>query len=673
LIGAMRTLGLDYLVDQLDPQGEVEDAEKWYNNLRNNDLRKLFSYLVEDAGKIEKVYIIEPLKTDSKARLTVHDLTRSLAEMLPFMKPSGSQSAQIGPIIKRTFDNKNGAGPSEKILNTTIKYFEEIAEGDKPWADYFKDILKVLKRKGLELPDGSEVSWSEDGYSNMLSCAVDKIGPQKNTAFLTVRNREGLLPGESQLYLDYLMQEKLAGERYVTADTPFKEDSVCPLCGTEKVRIFPNALKGAGINLTNADRAGVFPSINTSQAWKKYALCAPCADLLYIYKFHLLKKGGPNRDQQPFAARIAGEPTLIIPLFFPGVSLKVRRQILGEVKSYIDNIKTDVGEDEENLLDILKDRESIMNFIFLWADVGQNIDNVTGMVSNVLPSRLRRLSEINYESKSWCHALFPKYRVSIKQFDFRADLQMKALRSLFFRPGGTKVKALNTSVKLAKLKKTVAACVYLEKPIPVERFWEEMLVTARCYVMDAIKRGDCYTLLNEGEGKNGPFLTVAGWIKNFNWWIYYFKRIGVLTMEERFYEPNMDSLKPFFGPESGIDNDAKAYAFLLGVLYGKLLQVQGARNVNVGANALTWLKRLTLKGKDLPDLYIKIREKLLAYGTEGSDKVKELLTEIGWVGIKLGDKINLNETQTNYYLLLGQSMTSAVLPKKEEKGVTVND
>lgn len=136
-------------------------------------------------------------------------------------------------------------------------------------------------------------------------------------------------------------------------------------------------------------------------------------------------------------------------------------------------------------------------------------------------------------------------------------------------------------------------------------------------------------------------------------------------MGENLYEPKMEKLKPYFGQESGINSPQKAFAFLLGVLYGKVLQVQGAKGVNVGANALTWLKRLTLKGRDLPELYIKTREKLLAYETEKSADVRELINEIGNLGCRLGDNIELEETPTNYYLLLGQSMTTTILPKKE--------
>ncbi|MCL0081537.1 CRISPR-associated protein, partial [Peptococcaceae bacterium] len=136
--------------------------------------------------------------------------------------------------------------------------------------------------------------------------------------------------------------------------------------------------------------------------------------------------------------------------------------------------------------------------------------------------------------------------------------------------------------------------------------------------------------------------------------------------EKDFFEPSMKKLKSCFGPESGIDSAEKAFAFLLGILYGKLLEVQGAKGVNVGANALTWLKRLTLKGRDLPELYTKIRAKLLAYGTESNAEVRELLAELSRLGIKLGDEIRLDEVKTNYYLLLGQAMSKEVLPSKKE-------
>ena len=96
------------------------------------------------------------------------------------------------------------------------------------------------------------------------------------------------------------------------------------------------------------------------------------------------------------------------------------------------------------------------------------------------------------------------------------------------------------------------------------------------------------------------------------------------------------------------------------------MSVQAARGVNVGANALTWLKRLTLSGKDLPELYVKVREKLLAYETEKSKSVREVVEELGRLGSRVSDLDNLGETDTCYFLLLGQSLANTILPSKNK-------
>src|SRR5262249_23720665 len=156
------------------------------------------------------------------------------------------------------------------------------------------------------------------------------------------------------------------------------------------------------------------------------------------------------------------------------------------------------------------------------------------------------------------------------------------------------------------------------------------------------------------EKKKTAFLTVAGWVKQLARFRHYLELVGVQMPEKSPpYEPGVEWLKPYFGPESGLDSPAKAFAFLLGALYGKLLTVQGARGVNVGANALTWLRRLTLSGNDLPELYVKVRGKLLEYETERSAQVRELNEELGRLGVRLGEAIRLDETKTCYFLLLG--------------------
>ena len=96
------------------------------------------------------------------------------------------------------------------------------------------------------------------------------------------------------------------------------------------------------------------------------------------------------------------------------------------------------------------------------------------------------------------------------------------------------------------------------------------------------------------------------------------------------------------------------------------MKSQAARKVNVQANALSWLRRGTLAGRDLPELYAKVRQKLLEYQIEGNREVREVVTELSRLGAKLGEGIELNSPQTMYFLLLGQALVSDILPSKNE-------
>ena len=105
MIASMRELALDYLLENLK-EGDIPDnLEVWYHNLRLNSLGKLFPYLVEDSGKVDKVYILEHESADT-ARITVEDVVQGKEESggcpaykLPFMKPSGNMSPAVGPVI----------------------------------------------------------------------------------------------------------------------------------------------------------------------------------------------------------------------------------------------------------------------------------------------------------------------------------------------------------------------------------------------------------------------------------------------------------------------------------------------------------------------------------------------------------------------------------------------
>ncbi len=656
MINAMRTLALDYLFDKLgDKDSPPQNLEEWYHKLRTGHPERLFPFLVEDVSNIEKVYILYPDRADfSMVNMEVEDITVEKARKLPFKQ---YRARAIGPVIKRS-KTKDGVSPNSTTQHATLKYFKNVGQSLSPWANYFKEISEILDRPNIKALDGNVTTTGKDTtWPNIYSAALDLIPSAKGTVMVTVADRQNKWPGERAEYLCYLTNE-LPLLKYSTGKTPVKDNQTCPLCGAPGVTVFPNALAGADINISNVDRVGAFPGIDIAQAWKGYALCNACADLLYVYKSHFLKKDKNSRN--PFITNIAGDNAIIIPS--TTLDYNARGKILRRVNDLVRSSSSSTEEVEIDILDILKDEKAILNLTFLWATAGQEIDKVTGMITNVPPSRLTELSKVNEESDKWKHPLFPEIMFfSDKRINFHPDLSLRALKTLFYRP--------DASMKLHRLKKAIAASVYHKTEIPSARFWEEVITTAQRYWLDAIQNESTYGLLNEGKKKTGEsYLTAAGWIRHLCWWIYYFKRLGVMKMGENFYEPHMEQLKPYFGPESGIDSNEKFFAFLLGVVFGRLLFAQSEAGVRL--SALKWVKRFTISGEDLPELFKKIIAKILEYQQYGNEKVVKLLKttnlhqiieELSFVGKRLGDRIELSSTLTCYYFLLGQSLSNKIL------------
>jgi CRISPR-associated protein Csh1 len=644
----MRQLALDFLYNELAGTGNEED---WYRDLRQNNMGALFPYLVEKArdSMSENYYVMYPDPNDERVAILEQRVRKEEDEAkLPFVQSTGSQSPNLGPVFKRSFQKGKGAGPSEKILNSTLTAFVEMGSQEQSWSAYFNYAHMLLSRPILKF-----AGKTYEGKP-ALHQAV-QVMEETKTAYLSILDSSSLLPGERQDYRAYL-QEILASEKYSTQSIQAVDNQRDALTG-ELTRIYPNSLPGAGLNISNVDRTGVFANLDESNAWKKFSLGAANADLIYTFSFHM---------RSDFIGRVAGEQALILPHL--SFEQEKRQRFVKRFRDYLETLaaRADVAMGEKHLLRLYKDSpDSVATITLLWADFGQKLENVSGIVSDVLPSRLSAISEIINTLKDTNSPIFPVQRV----LEAEPDLAMNSLAFLLKRPGGKKSKSSNASARLFEFKRDMAARVYHKQEISLTRFWEEVLATAKAYLMELAESGSDFGLLNEGMGKKGAFLTLAGWIKHIAKHIYFLRQLEVYpAMKELNFEPKSPRLKSFFADTkatAGLDSHEKIYAFLLGILFGKVMEVQGARGVKVAANALTWLKRLSLSGQDLPELYTKVREKLLVYNTESREDVAAIIQELGALGIQIGTP-KLSKTDANYYLLLGQSMTKTLIPTKEE-------
>jgi len=653
MLEAMRQLALDALWVELDG-GNTADPEAWYRELRENDPGKLFPKLVEagdqETGKDKQHYYTlrdDPIQPDV-AVLEVHEFKEGDSARLPFNQPSGSQAAALGPVIKRSGPSaKKVAGPTVKIQQTTLKAFDEMAKAKASWSPFFSAARACFLRPKIKLNEKIL-----DTPGGAFQAAISLI-EEKRTVLLAFQDEQGRLPGEVPEYVAYL-QGVLARTKYATP----LDNKTCALCGCPSVAVYPNPLRGSGINLANLDREGAFPGLDAAAAWKGYALCVGCADLLYVYCHHVAGD---------YLTTIAGYNALAIPSvqLDPAARKTFAKRLLDWI-GQLSKKKDSVAVREKQLLKILGEEKAVTTLTILWAEFGQRIDDIRGTVTDILPSRLQRLVLFNRQIEDLQAPVFPDYPLE----EFTYNLPLSILKPLLRRPGGKAAQKSNDSRRLFDLRRDLAEAIYHTSPLPA-RFFDEVHETARWHFTNVCDSGNTWGLLNEGRKKDGEtFLTLAGWVRQLARFLHYLRLIGVMPMPEpdKQYQPTCEALKPYFSAESGIQDDrCKAFAFILGALYGKLLQVQAARGVNVVSNALTWLKRLTLAGKDLPELYVKVREKMLLYGVEGNETVRQLVEELGELGTKLGTRNDLDETQTCYFLLLGQSLATKIMPSRQTK------
>ena len=145
----------------------------------------LAAHQLADAGRVGvqypdrvRVLVVDriPLPDDEElAVLEVHDFREGDHLRLPFNQPSGSQSAQLGPVLKRTVakGKKEESGPSLKIQETTLKQFEAISKQGRPWSPYFSRAAACFRRKKLHDLSKGELKSSEE---TSLSLAIRLIG-----------------------------------------------------------------------------------------------------------------------------------------------------------------------------------------------------------------------------------------------------------------------------------------------------------------------------------------------------------------------------------------------------------------------------------------------------------------------------------------------------------------
>jgi CRISPR-associated protein Csh1 len=619
------------------------------------------------------VYVLYPGE-GGVTRLRRQEMQAGQSWRAPWIKPGGPNSPYLIPVFK--IERKTGGAESKRIR--TLAHFEGTSNSNVPAATYFKDVLSVLRsnrfaRQGTDRM-GREASEAYGAAINEI--VIQDARLNKDTPLLVVAtDPEGeVWPGDDARLVEWLLTSDERRTIYGRGETPAHPSASCVLCHGPGP-LYPNALPGAGLNFVNGAFRGSFPGMSDANSWQRFAICATCADHLYIYKSHI----APD-----FIEAVVGSKALLIPSANIGGDTKEFGRFIKEIKRMLK--QTNRAEGEQTVLRRISSEQgkvTVATLSLLWAEnFGQKIDGIRGFVTHILPTRLAELEGVNADLNHRRALFYPRdLRPGVRR---SIDLNLRLADELLRRPGGQRVKSENQSPRRRDLLYQLAESVFHGgRRIGLGPLWHEIDQTAQAYwsiLLDQENAGVLYQCRQEAPkqlqaGKWLP-LTLNGWVRHLFLFLDYLsdKRVNVLPKEHAVYEATQASLKPLLAEAKGLDTDAKAFTFLLGILYGHLLDVQARRaEVNVAANALSWMRGGRLRAAELHELYGKIAAKLLEYNAlkvyHKWKEIYELETEIGHLGKRVRIPIrseDLPDEQVLYFLMLGIALSYDFTKRKGE-------
>ncbi len=617
------------------------------------DQQKRLAFLTEPHETGTPLFVLW-LDDSGVARLEQHEVRAGQSWRLPFIKVAPN-AAYLCPVFKS--DVKKGIQPSKR--NTTLKRFELLAQAADPSAAYFQRVVDTLTATKFRMAGDAEFRTVDDAFGATVTVIVAANLSGRSPIICVASDSKGAVwPGDDERLATWLLNARERLSIYETKSVPNIERAVCPLTG-EASELFTNGLTGAGLNFVNGDFEGSFSELNGERGWQRAAVSADAADILYIYKNHV----APD-----FFEYIAGSKALVIPAASAGPD--ARKRFVNAVQGLTEKKHTE-GAEGRLLSRFAQNDGSVASITLLWASFAQKFEEATAMISHVLPSRLAELHGIHDDYIKSKDPFHPQH--AHEHIRRPLNLTYSLAAELTYRPGGARVKEQNASPRRHALLRELVASIYHRQPLCADGFWKQIAQTARAYVVllleQAESRGVVYQL--QYEGPNSPKkqtpLTVNGWIRHLTMFLSFLAdpRIGVFSKEDYVYEPTQESLKPLLAHAKGLNNPAKQFTFLLGVLYGHLIYVQAEKaKVSVASNALSWLKSGRVRAADLPELYGKISSKLLEYHSLGIARkfarVHAIETELGHLGTSIGDGVNardLPDDKVLYFLMLGMSMS----------------
>lgn len=629
------------MIEGLDFDTNALDSVSSFLDQREESIeKKEYAKLQFESINSETIGIFS-IDQDEKIRFQVENVSDDSWKYL-FLK-TASQGTYITPTWKDSED---------KLKRTIAKFVEESKNNN---ADWLQKAVKIFTANDIEIGELDETGESsKKTFAETMKWAKEN----RNIKVFSIKINGNYNADDRELLETALLNKTRTIYQTERSKSFVSPNVKCSLCGTN-AELYPNVLSGVGINIANVDKLIFFPGIDADNSSKGFPICAPCAEALYAAKFHVLNSTSELRQN------ISGHQALLIPHV---VRSQNKQDDLINIKDTLRRFRKDLNGQqvaEKNLIKDLSQNEGISTVTFVIGDVsGQNIKNIRKIIPDVLPSRLSEIAQAMSDSNSAYESLPSDHPWKLDQVVQPIDGNLRIIKDVLGMPKYIKpMKGKRAQFKSLRVDSLdLLNAIFLQKEYPLNDLIAEFSSKLSYDFLGAISNSN-----------KAQIYSIKNNISKMIYLLLFLEIIGVIKMEQgknfvRKYLENHEGLKPlneFLSNESkGLNTKEKEYAFLVGLLFGKLVSIQMAKQVS--SNALKWLKGLQLSQQDLMEIFVKTRSKLDDYSVPKSvwsDEMKGVAEAIGGLGADI-DKWDISRKEIAFYLSLGQSLSGFYLPSK---------
>nr|MDO8082349.1 TIGR02556 family CRISPR-associated protein [Candidatus Freyarchaeota archaeon] len=596
----------------------------------------LIKMRIEKSNDVVSVVYVGVEVEQYKEENPVIYLFRKTSSSIPYASPTAKIAGEGEVAVKRTFGGK--------ILN----WFKEGSIA--PYLTLLKsmnrvtpDEVDVLKKTGETITENSK-RILEDLIRNYRK--LNSGGVAISLIFEDDGGSTHHL-GEVEVYREIV--KEIAKTRYYKKYKTVSKarDKACSVCGENHREVF--GFVTDIFPFYTLDKAGFAPDFDRSAGWKLYPVCYDCANCLEFGKRYL--------DDKLNLEFYGGFPFYLIPKFLWGVN----EETVGIIERWRDPTFSEQGKKGSSLKNLFSDEDEIISelsnlgnyvtFNFLFYKKEKTALRILLSVTDVLPSRLRRLYELKLEMDE-----VSLFKDSGLRFNF------KLLRAIF--PSEDKIGVfdnyfIDTAGKIIMGKRI--SFHFLIKSI-VDRIRESF---ANLRVASNLSKE--YSIFRKTVLGHFMFLKFVSKLGLLNTDM---EVKEVMSLDKESIQGSMESklierVEIFFSENQDFfSTPVKMGVFLLGVLTQKLLDIQ--YRDRRATPFMCKLNGLKLSQRQIAKLLPEVQGKLEEYG---KNYYRNLEDKISGYLVEAGDKWNLNNDLISLCFVMGMNLSRRFKSKSKDREI----